>query len=171
MATKKLPSKSTRKPTTSKTQPQFVVMKKGDPSSPPFYWTDGGYGYTKELSEATRYSKEGGIRKLGELLHEDGVVCELVDVSPYVSPVKIGTVVLRNGVAEMVNSVPLVRGGTLLLISPGDPREIRIQDFLEEIHDSDLEVLWDPELRMIPDENHNYLEAHGFLKDNDEVGE
>lgn len=89
----------------------------------------------------------------------------------YVSPVKIGTVVLRNGTAEMVNSVPLVKGGTLLLISPGDPREIRIQDFLEEINDGDLEVLWDPELRMIPDENHNYLEAHGFLKENDEVGE
>ena len=89
----------------------------------------------------------------------------------YVSPVKIGTVVLRDGVAEMVNSVPLVRGGTLLLISPGDPREISIQDFLEEINDGDLEVLWDPELRMIPDENYNYLEAHGFLKDNDEVGE
>ena len=89
----------------------------------------------------------------------------------YVSPVKIGTVVLRDGVAEMVNSVPLVKGGTLLLISPGDPREISIQDFLEEIYDGDLEVLWDPELRMIPDENYNYLEAHGFLKDNDEVGE
>ena len=92
-------------------------------------------------------------------------------IPQYVSPVKIGTVVLRDGIAEMVNSVPLVRGGTLLLISPGDPREIRIQDFLEEIHDGDLEVLWDPELRMIPDENHNYLETHGFLKDNDEVGE
>ena len=166
MATKNPPSKSTRKLTTSKTQPQFVVMENGDPHSPPFYWTDGGYGYTKELSEATRYSKEGGIRKLGELLHEDGVVCELVDVSvPYVSPVKIGTVVLRDGVTEMVNSVPLVRGGTLLLISPGDPREIRIQDFLDEIDDGDLAVLWDPERSVVPKSGLDYLQGNGFIDD------
>jgi hypothetical protein len=170
MATKKIPGKSTRKPITSKIQPQFVVL--WDQGSRDHYWSDSGHGFTTSLNEATRFTKENGIRKLGELLHEDKIVCELLDVSaPYVSPVKIGTVVLRDGVAEMVNSVPLVRGGTLLLISPGDPREIRIQDFLEEINDGDLEVLWDPELRMIPDENHNYLEAHGFLKDNDEVGE
>ena len=170
MATKKHTSKSTRKPITSKIQPRFVV--RWGETDQDHYWFDSGHGFTTSLNEATRFTEENGIRKLGELLHGSGTVCELVDVGfPYISPVKIGTVVLRNGVAEMVNSVPLVRGGTLLLISPGDPREIRIQDFLEEINDGDLEVLWDPELRMIPDENHNYLEAHGFLKDNDEVGE
>ena len=170
MATKKLPGKSTRKPIASKIQPQFVV--RWGETDQDHYWSDLGHGFTTSLNEATRFTEENGIRKLGELLHNSGTICELVDVSfPYISPVKIGTVVLRDGVAEMVNSVPLVKGGTLLLISPGDPREIRIQDFLEEINDGDLEVLWDPELRMIPDENHNYLEAHGFLKDNDEVGE
>jgi len=166
MATKKTTSKST----TSKIQPQFVVL--WDQGSRDHYWSDSGHGFTSSLNEATRFTKENGIRKLGELLHEDKIVCELVDVSvPYVSPVKIGTVVLRNGIAEMVNSVPLVRGGTLLLISPGDPREIRIQDFLEEIHDGDLDVLWDPDRSVVPETGMDYLEAHGFLKDNDEVGE
>lgn len=136
------------------------------------YWTDSGHGFTKSPNEATRFTKENGIRKLGELLHEDKIVCELLDVSiPYECPVKVGTVVLRDGVAEMITQVPQLKGGSLLLISPKGSREIRIQDFLEELHAGDLEILWDPELRMIPDENHNYLEAHGFLKDNDEVGE
>ena len=159
-------------PKGKKVAPRFVVVQDGDPSSPPFYWSDGGYGFTKELSDATRYSKEGGIRKLGELLHEDGVVCELVDVSvPYVSPVKVGTVVLRDGVAEMVNSVPLVRGGTLLLISPGDPREVRIQDFLDDIHRGDVDVLWDPERSVVPESGADYLEGNGFIDDDGNVGE
>ena len=173
MATKKISSKSTRKPITSKIQPQFVVRWGGDQNSQDHYWFDSGHGFTKSLNEATRFTKENGIRKLGELLHGSGTVCELVDVSiPYECPVKVGTVVLNDdGVAEMITQVPQIKGGTLLLISPGSHREIRIQDFLEEINDGDLEVLWDPELCMIPDENHNYLETHGFLKDNDEVGE
>ena len=172
MATKKIPGKSTRKPTTSKTQPQFVIRDCETPALPDFYWSDSGHGFTASLSEATRFTKENGIRKLGELLHEDKIVCELVDVSvPYISPVKIGTVVLRDGVAEMVNSVPLVKGGTLLLISPGDPHEISIQDFLEEIHNGDLDVLWDPDRSEVPETGMDYLEANGFIDDNGKVGE
>ena len=167
---KKIPSKSTRKPTTSKIQPQFVVL--WDQGSRDHYWSDSGHGFTTCLNEATRFTKENGIRKLGELLHEEEIVCELMDVSvPYVSPVKIGTVVLRDGVAEMVNSVPLVKGGTLLLISPGDPREIRIQEFLEEIHDGDLDVLWDPDRSVVPETGMDYLEANGFIDDDGNVRE
>lgn len=170
MATKKHARKSTRKSITLKTQPQFVV--RWGETDQDHYWSNLGHGFTTSLNEATRFTKENGIRKLGELLHGSGTVCELVDVSiPYVSPVKIGTVVLRDGVAEMVNSVPLVRGGTLLLISPGDPREIRIQDFLEEIYDGDLDVLWDPDRSVVPETRMDYLESNGFIDDDGNVRE
>jgi len=92
-------------------------------------------------------------------------------VPHYVSPVKVGTVVLRDGVAEMINSVPLVRGGTLLLISPGDPREVRIQDFLDDIHRGDLDVLWDPERSVVPESGEDYLQGNGFIDDDGNVGE
>lgn len=71
----------------------------------------------------------------------------------------------------MVNSVPLVKGGTLLLISSGDPREIRIQEFLEEIYDGHLDVLWDPERSEVPETGLDYLESNGFIDDDGNVRE
>ena len=157
------------------TEQQFVVRWDGDPKYPQdHYWFDSGQGFTKSFNEATRFTKEKGIRKLGELLHENEIVCELMDVSiPYESPVKVGTALLNNrmGVAELIVGVPQIKGGSLTLVSHTGNRELRIQDFLEELVEEDLQVLWDPERSVVPECNDEYLDAHGFIIEDGKVGE
>lgn len=153
---------------------RFVVRQSGSPSAPDYYWFDGGQGFTKSLNEATRFTEDDGIHKLGELLHELKTTCELVDLGvPYVSPVKVGTAVLNNGkgVVELITSVPQIRGGSLTLISHTGSDEMKIHDFLDALNENDLEILWDPERSLVPESNDDYLEAHGFIKPNGVVEE
>lgn len=138
----------------------------------PLYWSESGYGWHKSPSEGTRYTLEQSTRKLGELLHEEKIIGELVDVTvPYESPVKLGTVVVKGTKAFMVMKVPQVKGDTLTLSSPGSNVETTIQGFLESITENDFEVIWDPERGLVPEDNDDYLEAHGFVSSNGEVKE
>ena len=155
---------------------QHVVDQKpkGGSFSIPMYYTESGQGFTECLGSATRYTEKQGIHKIGELLHESKVICELVIVSiPYVSPVKVGTALLNNrmGVAELIIGVPQIKGGSLTLVSHTGTREVPIQDFLEALYEEDLQVLWDPERSVVPDCNDEYLDAHGFYIEGGGVGE
>ena len=136
--------------------------------SKPMYYTESGQEFTEHLGSATRYTEKQGIQKIGELLHESKVVCELVNVSvPYESPVKVGTALLNNrmGVVELIVGVPQIKGGSLTLVSHTGTREMPIQDFLEHVYEENLQVLWDPECSIVPEDNEYYLEAHRFLHD------
>jgi len=153
------------------------VIRNTDKSSYPMYWSDIGHGFTNYLREAARFTKEKGIKKLGELLHNSKTVCELVDVTtPYISPVPLGTVVLRHTgskcISEMVVDVPEIKGGVLTFASPQCATlKLTIQEYLDELLEESIQVIWDPERSVIPENNDDYLDAHGFIHPNGEVSE
>lgn len=144
------------------------------------YWTDSGHGFTNCIEEATRFDKKEGVNKLGELLHEEDLACELFDISiPYECPVKVGTVIVpsfpynRTNLPEVVTHVPTIQGGSLNLFSP-DPlwsetsrnKKYTVQKFLEYIDNNDILVIWDPLKQAVPKNNKEYLASINCLWSN-----
>lgn len=169
MATKK--KNSAKKPAKKTTKILYVVRysPNDEVHDSPVYWTDEGHGFNESIESATRFTKKDGLLKLGELLHEECCACDLVDVtSPYVSPIGIGLVAIRNSTNGstpfMVTGVPKYRGDALTLFggSSGTLR-VTIRDFLEDLQEENFEVIWDPARSMIPEDNEEFLESHGFL--------
>lgn len=145
---------------------QFVVRYHDIESSIVHYWSDSGHGFTTSEQEATRFSKNKAILKLGELLHENKLTCELVEVTTaYESPVQTGTVVLNTSrnVAELIIRTPTIKNGALILVSCEGTRELEIQSFINDIIDGDLDIIWDSSREMIPKDNADYLQAHGLV--------
>ena len=164
------------------TEHEFVVRQINDENNRGrvFYYTEPGHGFSDHIGNATRYSEEQGIRKLGELLHGDKLVCELVDVStPYESPVKVGTVVLqyigsglKNATPKLITAVPQIKGDTLTLFSATEGVvHMKINDFLTDVEDEFFEILWDPEMSAVPVSNHDWLETHNFINEEGQIEE
>lgn len=142
----------------------YVVKRSGTHGSADYYWNDED-GFKKDLVSATRYTEKEGVYKLGEILRNNQIVCELVEFPDhYVSPVKAGTVVKNNKLVEMVTVVPETEDELLLLTSPDGNRHLSIQEFLEEIRDGFIDVIWDPETQKTPESSMYYLNTYGFIE-------
>lgn len=182
MATKKKTNKTVKKTSVSRsvaTETQYVIryhssLDGEEIYETPVYWSDEGFGWSGSHDDATKYAEDRGMKKLGELLHEEKIVSELINVTEvFNSPVKIGTVVILGGGAEgypqTVTGVPRIPGDFLTLSVPSGTLEggveytrMSLEDFIEALESNDLEVIWDPSQCMIPATNEDYLDSIGI---------
>lgn len=138
---------------------RFLVRMKEEPY---LVFDDHSNGWLHPEASASRYTKKEALLKIGEILHEEGHHCILIDASePYLSPVSIGTVVVDStAISWIVTQEPLFNGATLHLFSPQNgEKTISVEDFIFNIQQGYYTVIWDSTVGHIPEDNSTYLSS------------
>ena len=167
MATKKTPGSTKKKPAKKSTEKNFVVKFHSNLKDPdlgydaPMFYSESGQGWVDDIGSATRYSTGGMDDIMLELLKEHSIASELVDLN--VKPDNIftlHTVFLDDGnVPQIITKVPQFPGDTYYLIPSNE--NIKEEDLVNVLKRDDFTVLWDSNRSVVPDDNEEFLSAHG----------
>jgi hypothetical protein len=168
MATKKSSSSTKKNPSKKSTEKKNFVVKfhtslDGENNSwgSPMFYSESGQGWVADIGSATRYSESGADGRILQLLKEDKIASELVDLN--VKPDNIftlHTVFLDDGgVPQIITKVPQFTGDTYYLIPSNE--NIKEEDLVNVLKRDDFTVLWDSNRSVVPDDNEEFLSAHG----------
>jgi len=134
----------------------------------PMYWSDSGYGWIESSQKATRFLEDKADKILLHLLKEHKIAAELIDITkPFESKFHINTVFIDSyGVPHTITACPNFSGDTYIL-SYFNSNESNInykcwqeENLVDDLHNQDLEVIWDPQQKKVPESNEDFLSEY-----------
>lgn len=136
----------------------------------PMYWSDSGYGWIESPQEATRFLEDKADKILLHLLKENKIVAELIDITkPFESRFYINTVFVDScGTPYTITGCPSFSGDRYVLsYTVFDFNEYKVkykcwqeEDLVDDLQNQDLEVIWDPQQRKVPESNEDFLSEY-----------
>jgi hypothetical protein len=166
MATKKTAS-STKKIPAKKATKNLVLRFHSNLDDPdivhesPKFYSESGQGWVSDVESATRYDAGGADKIMLELLKEELVASELVDLNDAPQNLfALHTAFLDDGhIPQVIVKVPQFVGDTYRTV-PSDENWYE-EDLVDMFKSDEFSILWDPERSVVPDDNKEFLSAHG----------
>jgi hypothetical protein len=127
----------------------------------PMFYSETGQGWVDDFSGATRYGEGGADGIILELLKVEKIASELIDVNEKPDNLFSANMVFLNvnNIPQIINKVPQFIGDTYHLIPSHE--NWREEDLVDVLKEDRFTVLWDPDRNVVPDDNEEFLSAHG----------